>query len=124
MHKPQLLMQQLQRQQQALRLQLLQLRQQTQVQAQLMRLQVKQMLILAQQMQQQDPAQQEPEPIRALAHRLKGTCGNAQAAQLSEIAKLLQFAMAAGELEQAPGLIKALDAERLSLESYLTEQGY
>jgi HPt (histidine-containing phosphotransfer) domain-containing protein len=41
--------------------------------------------------------------MRALAHRLKGTCGNAQAAQLSEIAKLLQFAMAAGELEQAPG---------------------
>ena len=33
--------------------------------------------------------QQEAEPIRALAHRLKGTCGNAQAAQLSEIAKLL-----------------------------------
>ena len=69
-------------------------------------------------------AQQEAEPIRALAHRLKGTCGNAQAAQLSEIAKLLQFAMAAGELAQAPGLIKALDAERLSLERYLTEQGY
>ena len=68
--------------------------------------------------------QQEAESIRALAHRLKGTCGNAQAAQLSEIAKLLQFAVAAGELEQAPGLIKALDAERLSLESYLTEQGY
>ena len=67
---------------------------------------------------------QEAEPLRALAHRLKGTCGNAQAAQLSEIAKLLQFAMAAGELEQAPGLIKALDAERLSLESYLTEKGY
>ena len=69
-------------------------------------------------------SQQELEPIRALAHRLKGTCGNAQAAQLSEIAKLLQFAMAAGEMDQAPGLIKALEAERLSLESYLTEQGY
>ena len=68
--------------------------------------------------------QQEAEPMRALAHRLKGTCGNSQAAQLSEIAKLLQFAIAAGELEQAPGLIKALDAERLSLESYLTKQGY
>ena len=67
---------------------------------------------------------QEAEPMRALAHRLKGTCGNAQAAQLSEIANLLQFAMAAGELEQAPGLIEALDAERLSLERYLTEQGY
>jgi len=32
--------------------------------------------------------------------------------------------MAAGELEQAPGLIKALDAERLSLERYLSEQGF
>jgi len=68
--------------------------------------------------------EQQREPIRALAHRLKGTCGNAQAGQLSEIAKLLQFAMAAGELEQAPGLIKALDAERLSLERYLSEQGF
>ena len=68
--------------------------------------------------------QQEAEPIRALAHRLTGTCGNAQATQLSEIAKLLQFAMAAGELEQASDLIEALDAERLSLESYLTEQVY
>ena len=64
------------------------------------------------------------EPIRALAHRLKGTCGNAQANQLSEIAKLLQFAMAAGELDQAAGLIKALDAERVVLEQYLAEQGY
>ena len=68
--------------------------------------------------------QQEAEPIRALAHRLKGTCGNAQAARLSEIAKLLQFAMAAGDIKQAPGLIKALDTERLSLERYLSEQGY
>lgn len=67
---------------------------------------------------------QEAEPIRALAHRLKGTCGNAQAAQLSEIAKLLQFAMAAAELDQAPGLIKALEAERVALEHYLTKQGY
>lgn len=64
------------------------------------------------------------EPMRALAHRLKGTCGNAQAAQLSEIAKQLQFAVAAGELDQAPGLIKALDTERLNLEQYLTEQGF
>ena len=64
------------------------------------------------------------EPIRALAHRLKGTCGNAQATQLSEIAKLLQFAMAAGELDQAAGLIKALDAERVALEQYVAEQGY
>ena len=64
------------------------------------------------------------EPIRALAHRLKGTCGNAQATQLSEIAKLLQFAMAAGELDQAAGLIKALDAERFALEQYVAGQGY
>ena len=64
------------------------------------------------------------EPIRALAHRLKGTCGNAQATQFSEIAKLLQFAMAAGELDQAAGLIKALDAERVALEQYVAEQGY
>ena len=68
--------------------------------------------------------QQAAELVRALAHRLKGTCGNAQAAQLSEIAKLSQFAMAAGEIEQAPGLIKALDTERLSLERYLSEQCY
>lgn len=64
------------------------------------------------------------EPIRALAHRLKGTCGNAQATQLSEIAKLLQFAMAAGELDQAAGLIKALNAERVALEQYVAGQGY
>ena len=69
-------------------------------------------------------AGEQAEPIRALAHRLKGTCGNAQAAQLSEIAKLLQFAMAAGELDQAAGLIKALDAERVALEHYVAEQGY
>ena len=69
-------------------------------------------------------AGEQAEPIRALAHRLKGTCGNAQATQLSEIAKLLQFAMAAGELDQAPGLIRALDAERIALEQYVAEQGY
>lgn len=69
-------------------------------------------------------SEQEAESIRALAHRLKGTCGNAQAPQLSEIAKLLQLAMMAGELDQAPGLIKALDAERVSLENYLAGQGY
>lgn len=69
-------------------------------------------------------AGEQAEPIRALAHRLKGTCGNAQATQLSEIAKLLQFAMAAGELDQAAGLIKALDAERVALEHYVAEQGY
>ena len=68
--------------------------------------------------------EQQAEPIRALAHRLKGTCGNAQAAQLSEIAKLLQFAMAADDLDQAPGLIKALEAERGALENYLTELGF
>ena len=67
---------------------------------------------------------EQTEPIRALAHRLKGTCGNAQATQLSEIAKLLQFAMAAGELDQAAGLIKALDAERVALEQYVAGQGY
>ena len=69
-------------------------------------------------------SEQDAEPVRALAPRLKGTCGNAQAAQLSEIAKLLQFAMAAGELEKAPGLIKALDAQRLSLERYMADQGF
>ena len=69
-------------------------------------------------------AGEQAEPIRALAHRLKGTCGNAQATQLSEIAKLLQFAMAAGELDQAAGLIKALDAERVALKHYVAEQGY
>ena len=69
-------------------------------------------------------AGEQAEPIRALAHRLKGTCGNAQATQLSEIAKLLQFAMAAGELDQAAGLIKALDAERVALEHYAAEQCY
>ena len=69
-------------------------------------------------------AGEQAEPIRALAHRLKGTCGNAQATQLSEIAKLLQFAMAAGELDQAAGLIMALDAERVALEHYVAEQGY
>ena len=69
-------------------------------------------------------AGEQAEPIRALAHRLKGTCGNAQATQLSEIAKLLQFAMAAGELDHAAGLIKALDAERVALEHYVAEQGY
>ena len=51
-------------------------------------------------------AGEQTEPIRALAHRLKGTCGNAQATQLSEIAKLLQFAMAAGSLIKRPGSLK------------------
>lgn len=66
----------------------------------------------------------DPEPIRALAHRLKGTCSNAQAMPLSNVAKLLQTAMAAGDLSQAPGLISALQSERQSLEQYLSDQGY
>ena len=65
----------------------------------------------------------DPESIRALAHRLKGTCSNAQAMPLSNVAKLLQTAMAAGDLSQAPGLISALQLERKSLEQYLTDQG-
>ena len=32
--------------------------------------------------------------------------------------------MAAGDLDQAPGLIKALEAERGALENYLTELGF
>ena len=40
----------------------------------------------------------DPERIRALAHRLKGTCSNAQAMPISNVAKLLQTAMAGGEL--------------------------
>ena len=63
------------------------------------------------------------EPIRALAHRLKGTCGNAQAMPLSNVAKSLQTAMATGDLSQAPGLIGALQLERESLERYLADKG-
>lgn len=66
----------------------------------------------------------EPEPIRALAHRLKGTCGNTQAMGLSNIAKSLQFAMAAGDIAEAPGLISALELERVALEQYLSDSGY
>ena len=50
----------------------------------------------------------DPEPIRALAHRLKGTCSNAQIMPISNVAKLLQTAMAASDMSQAPGLINAL----------------
>ena len=65
----------------------------------------------------------DPEPIRALAHRLKGTCSNAQAMPISNVAKLLQTAMAAGDMSQAPGLINALQLERESLEQYLADEG-
>ena len=66
----------------------------------------------------------DPEPIRALAHRLKGTCSNAQAMPLSNIAKLLQTAMAAGDMSQAQDLISALHSERQSLEQYLSDEGF
>jgi HPt (histidine-containing phosphotransfer) domain-containing protein len=65
----------------------------------------------------------DPEPIRALAHRLKGTCSNAQAMPISNVAKLLQTATAAGDMSQAPGLINALQLERETLEQYLTDKG-
>ena len=65
----------------------------------------------------------DPEPIRALAHRLKGSCSNAQAMPISNVAKLLQTAMAAGDISQAPGLINALQLERESLEKYLVDKG-
>ena len=61
------------------------------------------------------------EPIRALAHRLKATCSNAQAMPISNVAKLLQTAMAAGDSSLAPGLINALQLERESLEKYLVD---
>ena len=65
----------------------------------------------------------DPEPIRALAHRLKGTCSNAQAMPISNVAKLLQTAMAAGGMSQAPGLINALQLEHEFLEQYLADKG-
>ena len=65
----------------------------------------------------------DPEPIRALAHRLKATCSNAQAMPISNVAKLLQTAMAAGDSSLAPGLINALQLERESLEKYLVDKG-
>ena len=69
--------------------------------------------------------QNDPEPIRALAHRLKGTCGNAQAAPLANSAKHLQTAaMAASNLDQAQSLIVTLEAQRHELERYLVQQGH
>jgi HPt (histidine-containing phosphotransfer) domain-containing protein len=62
--------------------------------------------------------------IRALAHRLKGTCSNAQAMPLSNVAKALQTATSGGNVSQAPDLIEKLEMERQLLERYLTEQGY
>jgi HPt (histidine-containing phosphotransfer) domain-containing protein len=64
------------------------------------------------------------EAIRALAHRLKGTCSNAQAMPLSNVAKALQTATSGGGVSQAPDLIEKLEMERQLLERYLTEQGY
>ena len=42
---------------------------------------------------------------------------------ISNVAKLLQTAMAAGESSLAPGLIDALQLERESLEKYLVDKG-
>ena len=64
------------------------------------------------------------EAIRALAHRLKGTCSNAQAMPLSNVAKALQTATSGGGVSQAPDLIEKLEMERQQLERYLSEQGY
>ena len=68
--------------------------------------------------------QNDPEPTRALAHRLKGTCGNTQAAPLANSAKHLQTAMAAGNLDQAQSLVVTLEAQRHELERYLVQQGH
>ena len=68
--------------------------------------------------------QNDPEPIRALAHRLKGTCGNAQATPVANSAKHLQTAMAAGNLDQVQSLITTLEAQRHELDRYLVGQGY
>jgi HPt (histidine-containing phosphotransfer) domain-containing protein len=68
--------------------------------------------------------QNDPEPIRALAHRLKGTCGNAQATPLANSAKHLHTAMAAGNLDQAQNLIATLEVQRQEIERYLVQQGY
>ena len=64
------------------------------------------------------------EAIRAFAHRLKGTCSNAQAMPLSNVAKALQTATSGGGVSQAPDLIEKLEMERQQLERYLSEQGY
>jgi hypothetical protein len=42
---------------------------------------------------------------------------------ISNVAKLLQTAMAAGDMSQAPGLINALQLERETLEQYLGDKG-
>jgi HPt (histidine-containing phosphotransfer) domain-containing protein len=65
----------------------------------------------------------DPEPIRALAHRLKGTCSNAKAMPMSNAAKALQAAMAAGDMSATQQLISDLEACRNELEQYLSEQG-
>ncbi len=65
----------------------------------------------------------DPELIRALAHRLKGACSNPQAMPISNVAKLLQTAMAAGDMSQALGLINALQLDQESLEQYLADKG-
>jgi hypothetical protein len=43
---------------------------------------------------------------------------------LSNVAKLLQTAMAVGDMAQAPDLIEKLETERKLLERYLADQGY
>ena len=42
---------------------------------------------------------------------------------ISNVAKLLQTAMAAGDMSQAPDLINALQLEQESLEQYLAGKG-
>ena len=65
----------------------------------------------------------DPEPIRALGHRLKGTCSNAKAMPMSDAAKALQAAMAAGDMSATQQLIAHLEACRNELEQYLSAQG-
>ena len=68
--------------------------------------------------------QNDPESILPLAHRLKGTCGNAQATPLANSAKHLHTAIAAGNLDQAQNLIATLEVQRQEIERYLVQQGY
>jgi hypothetical protein len=42
---------------------------------------------------------------------------------ISNVAQLLQTAMAAGDMSQAPGLINALQLEHESLEQYPADKG-
>ena len=42
---------------------------------------------------------------------------------ISNVAKLPQTAMAAGDMSQAPGLINAVQLEQESLEQYLADKG-